>query len=112
MRRARRPPVSMKATYTADPLSVSQSGKPVAATPLPVARTMTTTAARMHHAVTSSIAAHAMASAPIGVRVRRRSVRIRARTGNAVSATRVNTASAATFGAEAKNAVTGVGAPS
>ena len=32
--------------------------------------------------------------------------------GNAVSATRVNTASAATFGAEAKNAVTGVGAPS
>src|SRR5580704_7023098 len=29
--------------------------------------------------------------------------------GNAVSATRVNTASAATFGAEAKNAVTGVG---
>ena len=32
--------------------------------------------------------------------------------GNAVSATRANTASAATFGAEAKNAVTGVGAPS
>jgi hypothetical protein len=32
--------------------------------------------------------------------------------GNAVSATRVNTAKAATFGAEAKNAVTGVGAPS
>src|SRR3954471_932848 len=32
--------------------------------------------------------------------------------GKAVSATRVNTASAATFGAEAKNAVTGVGAPS
>ena len=32
--------------------------------------------------------------------------------GNAVSVTRVNTASAATFGAEAKNAVTGVGAPS
>ena len=32
--------------------------------------------------------------------------------GNAVSVTRVNTASAATFGAEAKKAVTGVGAPS
>src|ERR1700679_2283524 len=32
--------------------------------------------------------------------------------GNAVSATRVNTARAATFGAVAKNAVTGVGAPS
>ena len=32
--------------------------------------------------------------------------------GNAVSATRVNTAMPATFGAEAKNAVTGVGAPS
>ena len=32
--------------------------------------------------------------------------------GNAVSVTRVNTAIAATFGAEAKNAVTGVGAPS
>ena len=32
--------------------------------------------------------------------------------GKAVSATRVNTAIAATFGAEAKNAVTGVGAPS
>src|ERR1700733_11735072 len=31
--------------------------------------------------------------------------------GNAVSATRVNTAIAATFGAEAKNGVTGVGAP-
>ncbi len=32
--------------------------------------------------------------------------------GNAVIATRTNTAIAATFGAEAKNAVTGVGAPS
>src|SRR3954464_8152639 len=32
--------------------------------------------------------------------------------GNAVSVTRVKTASAATFGAEAKKAVTGVGAPS
>ncbi|MET3240265.1 hypothetical protein ABIF36_005753 [Bradyrhizobium japonicum] len=32
--------------------------------------------------------------------------------GKAVSVTRVKTASAATFGAEAKKAVTGVGAPS
>src|SRR3569833_3614341 len=32
--------------------------------------------------------------------------------GKAVSVTRVNTASAATFGADAKKAVTGVGAPS
>jgi hypothetical protein len=35
-----------------------------------------------------------------------------AMSGNAVSVTRVNTAMAATFGAEAKKAVTGVGAPS
>ena len=50
----------------------------------PLARVTATTNARMHQAVTSSTAAQAMAIAPIRVRRRRRSVKMRARTGNAV----------------------------
>ena len=52
--------------------------------PLP-ARTKATTPARMHHAVTSSTAAQAIATEPTRVRRRPRSARIRASTGNAVT---------------------------
>ena len=47
-------------------------------------RTMAMTTARIHQAVTSSTAAHEMASAPIFVRNMSRSSRIRANTGKAV----------------------------
>ena len=49
-----------------------------------VTRTIDTTNARMHHAVTSSTAAHVIAMAPSFVLSRRRSTRMRASTGNAV----------------------------
>ena len=52
-----------------------------------------------NHAVTSSIAAHAIASEPIGRLIIRRSARIRASTGNAVIdiATPMNSANATNF---------------
>src|SRR6266516_6799444 len=49
-----------------------------------LARTIPTTTARRHHAVTSSTAAHVSATAPRSVLVILRSARIRANTGNAV----------------------------
>ena len=45
---------------------------------------MAMTNGRMHHAVTSPMAAHTIAMLPAGVRVIPRSFRIRASTGNAV----------------------------
>ncbi len=62
------------------------SARSVVRTPsiMVAARTSDTTHARMHHAVTSSTAAQVIARAPMRVRRRRRSTRMRARTGNAV----------------------------
>src|SRR6266851_4059995 len=57
----------------------------VLAAPAVRACTTLTTNASRHHAVTSSIAAQASAIAPIGVLWMPRSVRMRARTGKAVT---------------------------
>ena len=50
----------------------------------PLDLTIAITAARIHHAVTSSMAAHVMAKSPRGVFVSLRSCKILARIGNAV----------------------------
>jgi hypothetical protein len=57
----------------------------VHATPAIFAVATPDTKARRHHAVASSTAAHAIAVTPSGVLCSRRSVRMRASTGNAVT---------------------------
>src|SRR5688572_3114522 len=69
----------MNSTYPTDSAAVTAPGTQ------PVARATPTTNASMHHAVTSSTAAHVIAIAPRFVLCRLRSVRIRASTGNAVT---------------------------
>ena len=69
---------SITSAYTA--VSSRIVPKPASVPPTATA----TTTASSDHATTSSIAAQASASTPTGVRCMRRSVRIRASTGNAV----------------------------
>jgi hypothetical protein len=56
-RRRRRPTVSMTAANAREPTIVAPQRHPARDAPLPVARTIATTTARIHHAVTSSMAA-------------------------------------------------------
>ena len=67
-------------TETTEPASVTHSG-----TCASLARTMAMTTAKMAQAVTSSMAAQAMVTAPTRVRSRFCSVRMRASTGKAVT---------------------------
>src|SRR5688572_18488386 len=69
---------NMTITYATERAAV------VSADFIPVARAIPTTNASMHQAVTSSTAAQVIVTAPTFVLCRLRSVRIRARTGNAV----------------------------